>query len=115
MGGPQSIKSHLKGKARPAASKSTTSMLVNLEFSESFQRRDPRTKSRAEQSALAAKNKLEQIKFEGRPAHRRRGTAEAIRIEGPTLREQSPGPGSPSAIENGWTHRPYPAVLTPLT
>lgn len=61
--------------------------IVNFSFSESFDK-SIEAKVTAEQDALAAKNKLEQIKFEAeQEIEKARGKAEAQRIEGQSLRE----------------------------
>jgi regulator of protease activity HflC (stomatin/prohibitin superfamily) len=60
--------------------------IVNFDFSKSFNDAIE-AKVTAEQSALAAKNKLEQIKYEAQQKiEEAKGKAEAIKIEGETLR-----------------------------
>jgi regulator of protease activity HflC (stomatin/prohibitin superfamily) len=82
----ESIKSHLKEKLESRGIDVDDFNIVNFEFSESFNVAIE-NKVTAEQSALAAKNKLEQIKFEAdQRIAAARGTAEAIRIEADALK-----------------------------
>lgn len=62
--------------------------IVNFDFSESFNNAIE-AKVTAEQEALAAKNKLEQIKYEAmQQIEAAKGKAEAIRIESQALTQQ---------------------------
>lgn len=110
----ESIKSHLKEKLDPRGIEVDDFNIVNFEFSESFNVAIE-NKVTAEQSALAAKNKLEQIKFEAdQRIAAARGTAEAIRIEADALKS-NPQVLQLRAIEK-WDGR-LPAVsggATPL-
>jgi regulator of protease activity HflC (stomatin/prohibitin superfamily) len=79
------IKSHLVEKLSPRGIIVDDFNIVNFEFSESFNQAIE-LKVTAEQSALAAKNKLEQIKFEAeQQVAEARGKAEALRIEAGAL------------------------------
>lgn len=63
--------------------------IVNFDFSESFNQAIE-AKVTAEQSALAAKNKLEQVKFEAEQrVAEAKGKAEAIRVESDALKEST--------------------------
>ena len=79
------IKAHLIEKLNPRGIIVDDFNIVNFEFSESFNQAIE-LKVTAEQSALAAKNKLEQIKFEAdQQVAEARGKAEALRIEASAL------------------------------
>jgi regulator of protease activity HflC (stomatin/prohibitin superfamily) len=67
--------------------------IINFDFSESFNTAIE-AKVTAEQNALAAKNKLEQVKFEAQQAvESAKGKAEAITVEATALKD------SPQLIE----------------
>lgn len=79
------IKAHLVAKLNPRGIIVDDFNIVNFEFSESFNQAIE-LKVTAEQSALAAKNKLEQIKFEAeQQVAEAKGKAEALRIEASAL------------------------------
>ena len=80
------IKAHLKEKLEPRGILIDDFNIVDFRFSESFNEAIE-AKVTAEQSALAAKNKLEQIKFEADQAiASARGRAEALKIESEALK-----------------------------
>lgn len=73
--------------------------IVNFDFSKSFNDAIE-TKVTAEQSALAAKNKLEQVKYEAQQAiESAQGKAKAIQIEGDALRN------TPQITELRWIEK----------
>ncbi|MCC6563944.1 prohibitin family protein, partial [Candidatus Uhrbacteria bacterium] len=79
------IKAHLVEKLQPRGILIDDFNVVDFEFSASFNQAIE-LKVTAEQSALAAKNKLEQIKFEAeQQIAEARGKAEALRIESAAL------------------------------
>lgn len=80
------IKNHIKDKLLPRGIEVDEFNIVDFNFSESFNQAIE-AKVTAEQSALAAKNKLEQIKFEAdQKIAEARGKAEAIRVESEALK-----------------------------
>jgi regulator of protease activity HflC (stomatin/prohibitin superfamily) len=79
------IKSHLVEKLQPRGILIDDFNIVDFQFSAAFDQAIE-LKVTAEQSALAAKNKLEQIKFEAeQQIAEARGKAEALRIESSAL------------------------------
>ncbi|MCE9586248.1 prohibitin family protein [Candidatus Uhrbacteria bacterium] len=79
------IKAHLVTKLEPRGILIDDFNIVDFQFSASFNQAIE-LKVTAEQSALAAKNKLEQIKFEAeQQVAEARGKAEALRIESAAL------------------------------
>lgn len=81
----EDIKNHLSDKLSPRGIIIDDFNIVDFAFSESFNEAIER-KVTAEQSALAAKNKLEQIKFEAdQKIAEARGKAEALRVESAAL------------------------------
>ncbi len=79
------IRAHLVTKLEPRGILIDDFNIVDFQFSESFNQAIE-LKVTAEQSALAAKNKLEQIKFEAeQQVAEARGKAEALRIESAAL------------------------------
>ncbi len=73
--------------------------IVNFDFSKVFNEAIE-AKVTAEQSALAAKNKLEQVKFEAQQAiEAAQGKAKAIQIEGAALNS------SPQVVELRWIEK----------
>lgn len=79
------IKAHLVEKLQPRGILIDDFNIVDFQFSASFDQAIE-LKVTAEQSALAAKNKLEQIKFEAeQQIAEARGKAEALRIESAAL------------------------------
>jgi regulator of protease activity HflC (stomatin/prohibitin superfamily) len=82
----EEVKAHLKEKLEPRGILIDDFNIVDFDFSESFNEAIE-AKVTAEQSALAAKNKLEQIKFEAEQAiASAKGRAEALRIESEALK-----------------------------
>lgn len=80
------IKAHLTDKLTPRGIEVDDFNIVDFNFSRSFNEAIE-AKVTAEQSALAAKNKLEQIKFEAeQQISYARGKAEALRIEADALK-----------------------------
>jgi regulator of protease activity HflC (stomatin/prohibitin superfamily) len=80
------VKSHLKEKLEPHGILIDDFNIVDFQFSDSFNQAIE-LKVTAEQSALAAKNKLEQIKFEAdQQIAAAKGKAEALRIESEALK-----------------------------
>jgi len=80
------IKSHLIDKLNPRGILVDDFNIVNFDFSQAFNEAIE-AKVTAEQSALAAKNKLEQIKFEAEQnIAEARGKAEALRVESEALK-----------------------------
>ncbi|MCC7357813.1 prohibitin family protein [Candidatus Uhrbacteria bacterium] len=80
------IKSHLSDKLTPRGIIVDDFNIVNFDFSQSFNQAIE-AKVTAEQSALAAKNKLEQIKFEAEQnIAEAKGKAEALRVESEALK-----------------------------
>lgn len=80
------IKAHLTDKLSPRGIEVDDFNIVDFNFSKSFNEAIE-AKVTAEQSALAAKNKLEQIKFEAeQQISYARGKAEALRIEADALK-----------------------------
>jgi regulator of protease activity HflC (stomatin/prohibitin superfamily) len=81
------IKAHLILKLPPRGIEVDEFNIVDFSFSESFNEAIE-AKVTAEQSALAAKNKLEQIKFEAaQQAAEAQGKADAFRIESAALKD----------------------------
>lgn len=79
------IRAHLVSKLEPRGILIDDFNIVDFQFSESFNQAIE-LKVTAEQSALAAKNKLEQIKFEAeQQVAEAKGKAEALRIESAAL------------------------------
>ncbi len=79
------IRTHLVTKLEPRGILIDDFNIVDFQFSESFNQAIE-LKVTAEQSALAAKNKLEQIKFEAdQQVAEAKGKAEALRIESSAL------------------------------
>lgn len=79
------IRTHLVTKLEPRGILIDDFNIVDFQFSESFNQAIE-LKVTAEQSALAAKNKLEQIKFEAeQQVAEAKGKAEALRIESAAL------------------------------
>ncbi len=79
------IKAHLTDKLSPRGILIDDFNIVNFQFSSAFDDAIE-LKVTAEQSALAAKNKLEQIKFEAdQKIEEARGKAEALRVESAAL------------------------------
>lgn len=102
------IKSHLITKLEPRGILIDDFNIVDFEFSVSFNQAIE-LKVTAEQSALAAKNKLEQIKFEAeQQIAEARGKAEALRIESAAL-QSSPQILELRALEK-WDGK-LPAVM----
>lgn len=82
----EEVKRHLKDKLEARGIIIDDFNIVNFNFSESFNEAIE-AKVTAEQSALAAKNKLEQIKFEAeQDIASARGRAEALKIESEALK-----------------------------
>lgn len=82
----EAIKQLLKEKMAPRGIVIEDVLITNFDFSESFNAAIE-AKVTAEQNALAAKNKLEQVKYEAEQAiEAARGRAEALQIEGDALR-----------------------------
>lgn len=82
----EEIRNHVKDKLASRGIEVDDFNIVNFSFSESFNQAIE-AKVTAEQSALAAKNKLEQIKFEAeQQVAEAKGKAEAMRIESDALR-----------------------------
>lgn len=80
------VKSHLKDKLEPRGILIDDFNIVDFEFSQSFNEAIE-AKVTAEQAALAAKNKLEQIKYEAdQQIAEARGKAEALRVESEALK-----------------------------
>lgn len=80
------IKQHLSDKLNPRGIIVDDFNIVNFDFSPSFNQAIE-AKVTAEQSALAAKNKLEQIKFEAEQnIAEAKGKAEALRVESEALK-----------------------------
>lgn len=80
------IKSNLTAKLEPKGILVDDFNIVDFNFSDSFNEAIE-AKVTAEQSALAAKNKLEQIKFEAtQEVEAAKGRAEALRIESEAIR-----------------------------
>lgn len=85
----EAIKINLKDKLENRGFIVDEFNIVNFGFSKSFDNAIE-AKVTAEQDALAAKNKLEQAKFEAQQAiETAKGRAEALRIEGDALRQNS--------------------------
>ena len=83
----EEIKAHLITKLPPRGIEVDDFNIVDFNFSESFNVAIE-AKVTAEQSALAARNKLEQIKFEAeQKVAEAKGKAEAIRIEAAALKD----------------------------
>lgn len=102
------IKSHLVEKLQPRGILIDDFNIVDFQFSAAFDQAIE-LKVTAEQSALAAKNKLEQIKFEAeQQIAEARGKAEALRIESAAL-QSSPQILQLRALEK-WDGR-MPAVM----
>ena len=102
------IKAHLVEKLEPRGIRIDDFNIVDFEFSASFNQAIE-LKVTAEQSALAAKNKLEQIKFEAEQhIAEARGKAEALRIESSAL-QSSPQILQLRALEK-WDGR-LPSVM----
>jgi len=103
------IKAHLNDKLPPRGIEVDDFNIVDFNFSESFNQAIE-AKVTAEQSALAAKNKLEQIKFEAeQQAAEAQGKADAIRIESAALKD-NPQVLQLRALEK-WDGQ-LPAVMT---
>lgn len=82
----EEIKAHIKNKLIPRGIEVDDFNIVDFHFSASFNE-SIEAKVTAEQSALAAKNKLEQIKFEAdQKIAEARGKAEALRVESEALK-----------------------------
>lgn len=82
----EAIKSNIVAKLAPQGYVLTEFNLVDFSFSTSFDQSIEK-KVTAEQDALAAKNKLEQVKFEAeQKVEEAKGKAEAMRIEADALR-----------------------------
>ena len=95
----EDIKTLLKEKLSPTGIIVDELNIVNFDFSKSFNDAIE-AKVTAEQSALAAKNKLEQVKFEAQQAmEEAQGKAKAIQIEGDALRS------TPQIVELRWIER----------
>jgi regulator of protease activity HflC (stomatin/prohibitin superfamily) len=95
----EDIKSLLKSKLSGRGIIVDEFNIVNFDFSKSFNDAIE-AKVVAEQQALAAKNKLEQIKFEAQQAvEAAQGKAKAIQIEGEALRN------TPQIIELRWIEK----------
>ncbi|MCK9360743.1 prohibitin family protein [Patescibacteria group bacterium] len=102
------IKAHLVEKLQPRGILIDDFNVVDFQFSASFDQAIE-LKVTAEQSALAAKNKLEQIKFEAeQQVAEARGKAEALRIESAAL-QSSPQILQLRALEK-WDGR-LPSVM----
>lgn len=83
----EEVKTLLKDKLRDRSINVDEFNIVNFDFSKSFNDAIE-AKVTAEQQALAAKNKLEQIKFEAQQSiESAKGKAEAIKIESQALRD----------------------------
>lgn len=83
----EDVKVHLKNKLEYRGILVDEFNITNFDFSPSFNQAIE-AKVTAEQNALAAKNKLEQIKYEAQQAEESaKGRANALRIEGDALRE----------------------------
>lgn len=81
----EEVKISLKGKLEPYGIVVDDLNIIAFDFSQSFNQAIE-AKVTAEQSALAAKNKLEQVKFEAQQAiESAQGRAKAIQIEGEAL------------------------------
>ncbi|MEO5927766.1 MAG: prohibitin family protein [Patescibacteria group bacterium] len=106
------IKAHLMGKLEPKGILVDDFNIVDFNFSDSFNAAIE-AKVTAEQSALAAKNKLEQIKFEAtQDVESAKGRAEALRIESEAIKS-NPQVLELRAIEK-WDGR-LPAVTSGAT
>jgi len=82
----EEIRNHVKDKLAPRGIEVDDFNIVDFSFSRSFNEAIE-AKVTAEQSALAAKNKLEQIKFEAdQKIAEARGKAEAMRVESEALK-----------------------------
>lgn len=82
----EEIRNHVKDKLASRGIEVDDFNIVDFSFSESFNQAIE-AKVTAEQSALAAKNKLEQIKFEAdQKIAEARGKAEAMRVESEALK-----------------------------
>jgi regulator of protease activity HflC (stomatin/prohibitin superfamily) len=82
----EEIRNHIKEKLLPRGIEIDDFNIVDFSFSRSFNEAFE-AKVTAEQSALAAKNKLEQIKFEAdQKIAEARGKAEAMRVESEALK-----------------------------
>lgn len=93
------VKSLLKEKLQSSGIMVDEFNIINFDFSKSFNEAIE-AKVTAEQSALAAKNKLEQVKFEAQQAiEQAQGKAKAIQIEGDALRT------SPQVTELRWIEK----------
>lgn len=102
------IRAHLVTKLEPRGILIDDFNIVDFQFSESFNQAIE-LKVTAEQSALAAKNKLEQIKFEAeQQVAEAKGKAEALRIESAAL-QSSPQILQLRALEK-WDGK-MPAVM----
>jgi len=88
------IKGQLKGGLKDRNILVDEFNIVNFEFSKNFNDAIE-AKVTAEQQALAAKNKLEQIKFEAdQKIAEARGKGEAMTIESNALKSEPPNPGA---------------------
>ena len=88
------IKAQLKARLKERNILVDEFNIVNFEFSKNFNDAIE-AKVTAEQQALAAKNKLEQIKFEAdQKIAEARGKAEAMTIESNALKSNPPDPGA---------------------
>lgn len=95
----ETIKILLKGKLEERGILIDEFNIVNFDFSPVFNQ-SIEAKVTAEQDALAAKNKLEQIKYEAQQViEAAKGKAEAIKIEGQALL------ASPNVVELRWIER----------
>lgn len=82
----EDVKNHINDKLSPRGIEIDDFNIVDFNFSKSFNEAIE-AKVTAEQSALAAKNKLEQIKFEAdQKVAEAKGKAEAMRIESEALK-----------------------------
>jgi regulator of protease activity HflC (stomatin/prohibitin superfamily) len=82
----EDVKNYIKEKLNPRGIEIDDFNIVDFNFSQSFNEAIE-AKVTAEQSALAAKNKLEQIKFEAdQNIAEARGKAEAMRVESEALK-----------------------------
>ena len=95
----EDIKKSLSEKLSPIGIAVDELNIVNFQFSKTFDEAIE-AKVTAEQSALAAKNKLEQVKFEAQQAiESATGKAKAIQIEGDALRN------TPQITELRWIEK----------
>ncbi len=108
----EEIRNHVKNKLSPHGIEVDDFNIVDFSFSKSFNEAIE-AKVTAEQAALAAKNKLEQIKFEAdQNIAEARGKAEALRVESEALRS-NPQVLELRAIEK-WDGK-LPAVMSGAT